>query len=113
MKISCLHEALSGGDIAFRPAALGERSWGAKKSPRKETPARWYLKYARTSPEALRESEELFGKKGLKKGEPRQPKTNVWQFTSGGKKKKRWWDDYAASNNPDERLLSNFRGKGY
>jgi len=36
----------------------------------------------------------------------------VWTtFTSP--KKKRWYDSFAAKNNPDERLLPEYRGKGY
>lgn len=50
--------------------------------------------------------------KDLKTKEPINKVTNAIQWFTP-KKKKQWYQSYAATNNPDERLLKNFRGKGY
>jgi len=42
-----------------------------------------------------------------------QGSTNIWQFWKPSKNGKKWYQNYAAKNNPQERLVQNFRGKGY
>jgi hypothetical protein len=42
-----------------------------------------------------------------------QGSTNIWQFTKTPKGRKQWYHNFAAANNPDERLLGNWRGKGF
>lgn len=45
---------------------------------------------------------------------PKNDKTSVWQPNESGKgHKKHWWDNFAQKVNQDERLLPQFRGKGY
>jgi hypothetical protein len=45
---------------------------------------------------------------------PKLSKTLVWQpQEKPTKKSKNWYNKYSVTNNPDERLLKNFRGKGY
>lgn len=47
------------------------------------------------------------------KHKSRTGKTEVWQPFKSGQSKKRWWDNFAQLPNQDERLLPQFRGKGY
>lgn len=106
MRLSLLYESLGTGAVAIRPAALGGQTGKTSRSPGKD---RWYLKFSRKDNENISEDGS---KKKLPEGNPNQPSTNVWQWLKP-KKKKQWHNKYAATNNPDERLLKNFRGKGY
>lgn len=100
MKLSSLRESVtSTAGIADRPMALP-----ARKRTRKRGQADGTFPI----------NDDYMGTGVTKeKHASRSGKTEVWQPFKSGQTKKRWWDNFAQTPNQDERLLPQFRGKGY
>lgn len=102
MKLSLLHETTTTGAIAAFPSALG-----GPPAPISNRKTRRKTKLA-DGMVAITDDKNSYGH------DSRQPKTSATQpFDAGKGHKKRWWDNFAQKVNQDERLLPQFRGKGY
>lgn len=92
MKLSSLRESLSTGAIAARPMALKVK------------------RTKRQAQNAVPISDDYMGTSTAK--HPKNTMDTVWQPLKS-KKVTHWYNKYAQEANQDERLLPQFRGKGY
>lgn len=98
MKLRFLHECTSTAAIAMRPMALAVPKRTKRKVKKQE--------------QAFPISDGYMGVSSAK--HPKNDKTLVWQPNESGKDhKKHWWEKYSQTVDQDERLLPQFRGKGY
>lgn len=115
MKLSLLHETVTTAAIAVGPGGVGPGGSFGKSTRKKK---RKYFGQAQEA-ESLDLSEDSQGSAGGYLGgvsprdQPVNQMTTVWTTFKSPKGKDRWEQKYAATNNPDERLLKQYRGKGY